>query len=352
MLFKLLCTLALGALLQFPCAADDVQIRFIKAPNLPYFASNELFIDAAEYDTFVANIKAPKSGTGRLFWSNTYDPQFNTQKSLWFYIRSGEHDYTFNIPSQNPNWIGYTQGFLVYPEIGPDQSEIREARVIKGDVFANIRSGWQEFWGPRGREVIGLTVNTIQENYIFGKPINYYIYWLLAFIFFIILGKAFFGQISQLKAKPNFLALFMHSGASLFWITIGFWLILELSSSVNYAHRFVDTFRDYVGKTHEQKLALTIGQNFFNFLGFCQKKLPPKARVALIWNEKLYGFLSLWGRYYLYPIQLPENPAPTEETEFILAFQPESDPRLTYRNYALFAKYKENEYILAKKRKI
>src|SRR3989344_4316791 len=97
----------------FSCSAaalDEIHIKITQAPNLPYFVGQpEMNIDAEEFDTVILKIKSNKSGTARLFWASSYDPQMNEPKSLWFSLdkTSGFKDYIFNVKSQNPNWVGF-----------------------------------------------------------------------------------------------------------------------------------------------------------------------------------------------------------------------------------------------------
>ena len=165
-----------------PSFAEDINLSFQKVPGQPYFESQELMIDGEEYNTVVLRLKSTESGTGRLFWANSYDPQFNQPKSIWFLIRSGEHNYYFNVPSQNPNWVGWVKKLLVMPEFESKNLEIVSAKSISGNLLTNFASGWQEFWGPKGRLIIGSTINTMQSPAFFNRPIFFYIYCLFGLI--------------------------------------------------------------------------------------------------------------------------------------------------------------------------
>ena len=98
----------IGAILAFvllsPSLGMEIDIPLQPVPNTPYFESPRLTVDAIEYTTLALRIRSEQSGTARILWANHYDPQFNIPKSIWFYLKAGEHDYIFNIPSQNPSW--------------------------------------------------------------------------------------------------------------------------------------------------------------------------------------------------------------------------------------------------------
>ncbi|MGB9613363.1 MAG: hypothetical protein ACPL4K_04210, partial [Candidatus Margulisiibacteriota bacterium] len=214
---------------------EKINISFQPAKDQPYFIGvPEINIDAEEFTTLVIKMKSSRSGTARLFWASNYDPQFNEAKSLWFFLdKSGNFkEYVFNVKAQNPYWLGFIKQLLIFPEGGIGGITIESAQATPGNLITNLKSGWREFWGPRGRLVIGSTINTIQSSNLFGRSIFVYIYWLL--------GLTTLGYFSyqtykwqQLKKKPPFETVWLNTGIMSFITLITFWFLLEASSLFN-----------------------------------------------------------------------------------------------------------------------
>ncbi|MBU0501947.1 MAG: hypothetical protein KJ811_01715, partial [Candidatus Margulisbacteria bacterium] len=204
---------------QAPSFCREILIPMQKGLSSPYFTSPQLTVDSSEYDTIVLQLEAKAAGTARIFWANHYDPKFNQQKSILFFIKPGQHNYHLNIPSQNPNWLGWIQGLLLLPDI---ELNIKEVKLVKGNLSTNIMSGWQEFWGPRGRLVIGSTINTIQSTNLFGRSIFYYIYWGFSFAMLFLVIKQFKGGLNLARL-----------GRQAFFIIIVAWILLEINTWYN-----------------------------------------------------------------------------------------------------------------------
>lgn len=309
--------------------AQDIKIDFNSVPGQPYFISPQVMLDAAEINTLILRVNSKTSGTARLFWSTSYDPQFNQPKSIWFFIGSGEKNYYFNIPSQNPNWIGWVRGVALLPETPINSIQSIQATAITGNLFTNILSGWQEFWGPRGRLVIGSTINTIQDNKIFGVSVYSYIYWLLLVMG---IGIAIHELLKLRKAWQNI-------GIKLFWMTIVFWTMLEISSM--YSQYFLQVGQDwkYVGKSYEQKLEIANYGDFYPFMEFCQKQLPQKAtfdfQISGVYND-------IKSRYYLYPHQQIKN------GDYLIVYDAQIQPEIAIL-YVNWKKFRNNAFIMKKR---
>jgi len=326
--------LILFILLQLPLFAQEIQVPFQQIPNQPYFATPQLTIDSEEYNTIILKMEAKKSGTARIFWANHYDPQFNQPKSIWFSVKAGEHNYIFNLPSQNPNWLGWTKGFLVYPET---EIKIKQAKVIKGGLLTNTQSGWQEFWGPRGRSVVGSTINTIQSSNLYGRSIFIYIYWIIGLI---LVGIILF-EIKNyfvLKEKPPVNILFINVGKKLFIIAIIFWFILEASTLTNNWREARKDLRLF-GKSLNEKRALVNTKDFYPYIQFCKTQLPQNTqfdfRIGGMYND-------IKAKYYLYPREYQKN------AQFMLIYDHKMEPELL-KDYTLWKNFRPGAIILKRK---
>lgn len=338
MFIRSLLIIALSVLLQSSPLANEKLIDLKPVKNLPYSQSTNLMLDSNDYDTVILQLETKKSGTARFFWATSYNQQFNAPKSVWFKLKKGEHLYYLNLPSQNPNWLGWITGFLLYPETG--QIKIKQAKLVRGNLLSNIKSGWQEFWGPKGRQIIGSTINVIFSPTLFGHSINTYIYWLLLIYLLYLVGN-------QLK-KGSF--SWDRTGRKLIFATIFFWALLELSSSYNYWHIFQTDLKAYAGKTASEKAAASVGKDFYNFLTFCQEKIPAnnKRTITLIVPD---GRHDLWmkAKYYAFPLQIKDFTNTEIEPDFVLVYKNSKNSYSNNLKYKILAKLKNNQYILRKK---
>lgn len=334
MMSKFLPVLVLFLIFQLPSLSQDTSIPFQQIPGKPYLATPQLMIDSEEYNTLVLNMEAKKSGTARLFWANHYDPQFNQPKSIWFSVKAGDHSYVFNLASQNPNWVGWTKGFLIYPET---KVKIKQAKVIKGNLITNIKSGWLEFWGPRGRLVVGSTINTIQSPNLYGKPIFIYIYWLIGLM---IVGIIIFEikNYFTIKEKPPINILFTNIGKKIFIATIICWFFLEASALSNNWQQAKKDLRLF-GKSLNEKRALVNTGDFFPFIQFCKMQLPKQAkfdfRIGGMYND-------IKAKYYLYPREYRKN------SQFMLIYDHKMEPELL-KDYKLWKNFRPGALILKRK---
>jgi len=289
----------------------------------------EVNIDAEEFDTIIFKIKSNKSGTARLFWASTYDPRMNEPKSLWFFIdKSSDYkEYVFNVKSQNPYWMGFTGQILIYSDNGPEGVEIKSAKAVTGNLLTNLKSGWREFWGPRGRVVIGSTINVIPSSSIFGSSINVYIYWLTGIFFLAVFAW-----------KRSFYA----AGRWAIYFALAAWLLLGINANLNYFNIFKDNFSKYFGKTIEEKRAVAYGVNYYNFLEFVRKSLPAEP-VKLSIISSLYA-PDLQARIFLIPHILAD---PTDKSlQYLLIYHPSPDQKYDKKSFSLYAGLREDEYIL------
>jgi len=320
-------------------ALDQINIQFAPQPNTPYFVGQPEFnIDAEEFNTVILKIKSTKSGTARLFWATNFDPQMNQPKSIWFFVdRSNDFkEYSFNLRSQNGYWAGYVGQLLVYPENGPEGIEVGPSQAVVGNLGTNISSGWREFWGPSGRLVIGSTINTMASVNLFGRPITVYLYWLI-----VLAGLGYGGYLTNKwlakKTKEPFASLWPQIGQGVVLTILFGWCLLEASNTFN-LWQIVQQDARFVGKQIEEKRVLANTGDFYNFILFCQKNIPARARfdqrIPPIYND-------IKAIYYLYPRKLS-----TTEAEYLVVYdqQPEANilrkysPWQTFRPGALILK--------------
>jgi hypothetical protein len=330
MLNKALCILLfVFCLLCSVSFANDIVVPFTSVPNQPYFQSAQLMVDSVENNTIILTLKSDQNGTARLFWANHYDPQFNQPKSLWFFVKSGIHDYYFNVPSQNPNWIGWTKALLIYPEFDPAGLEIKYAKIVPSSLSTNIASGWQEFWGPNGRVVVGSTINVTPASTIFGQPINIYAYWLTGIFFLLILTW-----------QRNYL----RAGKLTIYFSLGVWILLGLSTYHNNFGILKDNFDKYFGKSIEIKRAIAYGKDYYDFLVFVRNKLPKKPVSFSILSSRYAP--ELQSRIFLVP-HILVDPA-KDNPEYLLIFNPEPKQLELTKKYCPYAKLNQNAYILTR----
>jgi hypothetical protein len=331
--YRLFYILILLLCVQFPSFGQETSILFSPAKNLPYFESPEVSLDSAEYNTIILRAKANQKGFARLFWASSYDMQFNPPKSIWFSIKSGEHSYYINIPSQNSYWIGWIKKFILYPET---RLEIQSAKIIRGNLFSHLASGWQEFWGPRGRLVIGSTINTMQSSNLFGRSIFFYIYWITG----IILMGFVLWEIKNIlphKKKPAFNEFLLKIGKAAFLLIIIFWIMVELNTLSN-NWQYLKEDSKLLGKSLDEKRTIVNPGDFYSFILFCKEHLPAGARFD-------YRMLPIYGdikaRYYLYPREHEK------EAKFLLVYDREVVKELD--KYEMWKKFREGAFILRRK---
>jgi hypothetical protein len=328
--------------------AAEITVPFTKVPNQPYFQSAQLTADSMEYNTLILTLSSPQSGTARLYWANHYDPQFNQSKNLWFFVKPGIHDYYFNIASQSQNWIGWTKALLVMPDFPINGFEIGQAKLVTGGFGTDLASGWQEFWGPNGRVVIGSTINLIPSSAIWGQSINIYIYWLTGVLFIGALCWFLYKELTNnKKAKSkDFYAVYLAAGRWTICFALAAWFILTLNSYVNYISIARDNFGKYYGKSLAQKQAVAYGQDYYDFLAFAQVKLPKEPVYFGVISSRYMP--DLQARILLIPHILTDPRSPN--ADYLLVINPEPKQLSQISGFAMFAKFNQNAFILKRTR--
>ncbi len=60
-----------------PAFCQEASVDFEPAPDRPFFISGKMMLDAEEYSTLSIRIQSSQSGTARLFWSISYNPELD-----------------------------------------------------------------------------------------------------------------------------------------------------------------------------------------------------------------------------------------------------------------------------------
>ncbi|MFC1576802.1 hypothetical protein ACFL3N_00495 [Candidatus Omnitrophota bacterium] len=100
-------------------------------------------------------------------------------------------------------------------------------------------------------------------------------------------------------------------------------------------------YSDLFFMSPEEKRSYVTGDRFYQFLVFCNERLPPLASYA--WEGIEHGSIEQRrGAYYLYPHVEQADP------EFLLVFD-EKPSAMTLRAYRVFARLDGDRYVLARK---
>ncbi|MBU0629966.1 MAG: hypothetical protein KKC80_03490 [Candidatus Margulisbacteria bacterium] len=326
-----------------PSLAENINIPFQHVSGQDYLESPVMMIDSLENSTLSLKLKCSNSGLARLYWITSYDQRFEQSKSVWFYTKSGERAYYFNISSQNPYWIGWIKRLIIVPE-GSGQIEVLSATIGQGTLFTLISSGWKEFWGPKGRTPTGFSINVTHSSPIFGNSVNIYLYWLIGLAFTLSL------ILNIIKKKPKTLeaitAPLLKATKTAFLTIIAAWLLLALNADYNYFSLFKDNYQKYFGKTIEQKHAEAYGEDYYEFLKFAAKTLPKKPVNFLIYSS--INSPDLAGRLFLVPHVLAGDV--NKKADYILVFYPTPDQIKQLQGLPVFARLDNNKYIVKGKK--
>ncbi|NQU16565.1 MAG: hypothetical protein HQ564_00750 [Candidatus Saganbacteria bacterium] len=283
---------------------------------LPILVSPNIYIDTDEIDTLEIRLKTDQKISARVFWVGTFDKQFIPQKQVEFRTNKDFRTYHINLKSRNRLWDGSISKIIISPTSGQGYFEIDYIKLKKGTLITNLISGFNEFFGPSGRVIAGSTINNIPNSSFLGKPITFYIYVFLFISIFVLLIK---------RKDP---------GSKIVSILFVFWILLAINSEYNNIN-IIRSDWHLLGKTLEQKQALTTDPAFYAFLTFCKEKLPPKSKIKFLTAA---GYFDSKGAYYLFPHLISDEP------DYLLIYK--KSPELDSTKYTLYSKYKEGEYIL------
>jgi len=324
----LLCALALSC--PAASASDGIALAFRKRPGLPSIAGLPTKgIDAEKLNTLIFRMRADREGTARLRWISSADPRVDDAKSLWFFFHKSDapREYVFNVRSQNPLWRGLVPGIMIWPDDGPLGVEVESGRAVARGLLSDIRSGWQEFWGPNGRLVVGSTINTIKSSNLFGRPIFVYLYGLIGLV---IAGSLAWSSRAKSGAAPP-------PGRIAVGTILFLWLLLEVSSYHNDWLQVVEDWR-FFGRSREETLIAANTPDFYPFIEFCEKNIPPGAGFSM----RIPAYNDIKARYYLYPRRVETD------AEYLVVYQNVLEPPLAKR-YVAFKSFRGDAYILKRK---
>ena len=276
-----------------------------------------LGISTADYDLLMIKMKTSAGGIGEVSWT-AKESRFSPFKNYPFYLRPPGRYYTYYL-----NLAGYNlkrqkiDHLLFFPMPGPGTAEIKEFKLIRGTPWEKALAGWQEFFGPRGREPDGFNFLVIRSPRLFGKPFLLYIN-LALFSFLLI--------VFLLQSKLNLRLPFI---AALF----ACWLLLEASTLLNQGIA-LQRDRRFLGKTLEEKRALINTKDFYPFLKFADRELSAGAGYSI----KVSGFENdKRTAYYLHPRAY--------SSAYLLIFDAKID-KVLLKRYSVWKKFREGAYIL------
>ncbi|OGC04051.1 hypothetical protein A2276_05480 [candidate division WOR-1 bacterium RIFOXYA12_FULL_43_27] len=292
-------------------AANDGIEKWQIQQNL--LVSPPLYLEAADNDTIEIKFKSPLNQTVRILWVGTFDNNLIPQKQVEFEAKE-KKAYVINLKHRNPLWDGTISRIILTPVLPIDSIKIK-----KGTLGDNLSSGIFEFFGPKGRAVVGSTINNIPASSFCGRSVNHYAYWII-FIAAIAL------TLLSLSRRER------EAGTKIVWTVIVLWILLETNAWYNQINILKSDWPLW-GKTLDEKRAEVTGADFYNFLKFCDQKLPPGSKIQF---ETSAGYFHSKATYYLYPHRMV-----TKEADYCLVYREPAKAKGT-----IFAKYKEGEYIL------
>ena len=237
---------------------------------------NTVPLNGRENRLLIIKMRTSRRDLGEVSWT-TGQERFTPRNNRPFYLRNGLH-YMMIGREKAP-----LEHLLLFTGSGPGTTEISEFKLVEGTPLELGLAGWQEFWGPVGREPDGFNWLVIRSPRLFGRTINFYLNIFLA-IFLIYAWRS--------GKRREFLLVLLAA-----------WLLLEGSSLLN---NWISFQRDakYFGQPLEKKHAMINTSGFYRFLQAADKRLPPGAPFKLkrLGQEDIRDFYDdLRARYYLYP---------------------------------------------------
>jgi hypothetical protein len=305
----------------------DTQISFADSKliissvhsSIGIYNQKPLNLSAKDFNLLIIRMKASKGGIGEISWRSGKEP-FAPERNFSFYLKSPDkyHTYYLNLkPYLKEKNIGQV---LFFPFNKEGKAELTGFKFIKGTLWQKALAGWQEFWGPIGRNYTGKSFFVLKSPMLFGKSIFFYLNWLIAVSLLV----------SLLFKRPRFTITSI----------LVLWILLEASSAVNNWIFFKDDLR-FWEKNLEEKRAIQNAKDFYQFMKFAEKKIPPDSDFDLVAAPK-YPYSRERAGYYLYPRKLKEKAA------YLLIFDLEPGKDILEK-YKLIGKFRKGAYILKSK---
>jgi len=314
----LLCLTALaGAGSRLDLLAQDAGWHLTSKP-LRLVNAKPLRLSTKQYPLLIVEIKQSGGKLGEVSW-RAQNESFSFFNSLPFYLQSSNKagKYFLNLAAYNRSGKMIDQ-LVIFPVGQEGTGEILSLIASSGSLNEMSIAGWQEFWGPLGREPDGFNFLVIRSARLFGRTMNYFLNIFLA----ICLLYAW-----RSGKRREFLLVLLAA-----------WLFLEASSLLNNWLAFQRDTRCF-GQTLEQKRALINTRDYYPFLMFADKVLPPGAGFDI---ATPIADDAARATYYLYPrLRQPDPP-------YILVFKQPLRSKLT-NNYYLWKTFQPGIYILKAK---
>jgi hypothetical protein len=345
---KLIFSALILSLLYMPSLGTQVRFSVTQPQNAPYFLGlPESNVDSNQLRTIVLKIRSKERGVVGLFWASSTPPQTNAPTGVWFFAdnaNSGK-EYVFNLRLQSRYWIGSIKQLVIHPESGMDGFVVESAVAEPGNLITDIRSCWQEFWGPSSRIILGGTVNMIEATRLCDIPINWYIYVIIFLSSVLAFAYSFFRTKDPVYSWQT-------CGKTTIITTIVLWGVLAFSSSVNQYNQLKSDINRYDFKSLEGKRAAIVGEivgnDLYKFIGFCRDSLRSRSSVSVIASGPDAGFYEGRIKYFLYPMNFF-----SKDPEYIVVINYDKSMKDTlneHPGFHLFKKYNEGAYILWKKK--
>jgi len=323
--------------------ADDATLKLVSAGGWAGVYNQKLAGALLEENSLLTfEMKTTAPGIATVMWANYLDQRFMPQRGYQFYLGAPNawHRYYIDLAAHEKE-LTRIDNLLINPLTGSGEAEIRGLKIAKATATGRLLAGWQEFLGPRGREVMGYSINTQPSVQLFGREIFFYLYWLVGLAIIVLLAAEFWPAWRQplKKAKAKSWAfyepVFVRAVKKIFVVVLACWFVLEFSSLYT-DWRNLRSDWPLVGKSLAEKRTLVNAGDLYPFVEFCAAKLPPGAaydyRVGGMYND-------IKMVYYLYPHEMAAG------ADYLVVYDGTVSPEVG-RLYSPFAVFRPNAYIM------
>jgi hypothetical protein len=279
-------------------------------------------LSTAAYPLLKIKLRTNIDGLAYLFWAKAGD-KLIPDRNYPFYVRGARTPQTYYLNlaayDRERSPLGH---FYFFPRLGSAEVELTELTALRGNIWQKTLAGWQEFWGPLSRTPDGFDFLVIRSPRLNGRPFIWELNLLLLGLLAIVLA---------LGRKRELWRLFL-----LFLLIL--WALVEVNSLRG---NWLSVKNDwpFLGKSLDEKRALLNNGDFYAFIKYADRELPPAASFGL-------ATTSLYNRdraaYYLYPrLELTAPP-------YLLVFERQLS-RATALKYRPWKTFRPGAYILKAK---